>query len=234
MVIAAITFGENSIDDRLGIVIVIEASSASESSSSATNTGSISSAITPPVQASSSSSSRIISGCLITGVISSSSLSSTNSSSSSASDSISVSTMSASMTSASSTSTGSSSTGSSNGSPPPPDSIRERRRSIASSLSCSELDVMTFVSGDFSEIFWPSKRDINSSFFPEISSPFSLHKVRSSETFIDDSESRSRPIPPVRLTLGSRTLGLSTPSAFRSAERAYVRVRVVARRRNFL
>ena len=228
MVIAAITFGENSIDDRLGIVIVIEASSASESSSSATNTGSISSDITPPVQASSSSSSSIMSGCLITGAISSSSLSRTNSSSSPASDSISVSTMSASMTSASSTSTGSS-----NDSPPPPDSIRERRRSIASSLSCSELDEMTFVSGGFSETFWPSKRDINSSFFPEISSPFSLHKVRSSETFIDDSESRSSPIPPVRLTLGSRTLGLSTPSAFRSAERAYVRVRVVARRLEF-
>ena len=209
IVIAAMTFGENSIEDRLGIVIVIEASSASESSSSATNTGSISLAITPPVQASSSSSS---------------SLSSTNSSSSSASDSISISTMSASMTSASSTSTGSSSTDSSNGSPAPPDSIRERRRSIASSLSCSELDEATFVSGDFSETFSPSKRDINSSFFPEISSPFSLHKVRSSETFIDDSESRSRPIPPVRLTLGSRTLGLSTPSAFRFAERAYVRV----------
>ena len=143
--------------------------------------------------------------------------------------------MSASITSASriSTGSGSISTATSSASPSPPDSKRERSRSIASSLSCSELDGMTLVSGGLSGIFSPSKREINSSFLPEISSPFSLHKVRSSETFIDDSESRSRPIPPVRLTLGSRTLGLSTPSAFRFAERAYARVWEVARMVNF-
>ena len=84
------------------------------------------------------------------------------------------------------------------------------------------------VSGDFFVTSFPSKREINSSFFPETSRPFSLHNARSSETFIDDSESRSRPIPPARLTLGSRTVGLSTPSAFRFAERGYMRVREVA------
>ena len=108
---------------------------------------------------------------------------------------------------------GADSTTSSRGSPAPPDSIRDRRRSIASSLSFSELDEFTLLSDEIEVACSPSKRAINSSFFPEMSRPFSLHKLRSSETFIVDSESRSRPIPPVHLTLGSRALRLSTPSA---------------------
>ena len=171
--------------------------------------------MTPPDQASTSSSSRINSGCFVRGVISSSSLSRNKSSSSSRCGSVSACTISASKTSASMTSSGvgADSTTSSRDSPAPPDSIRDRRRSIASSLSCSELDEVTLFSDVLAGALSPSKRAINSSFLPEMSRPFSLHKLRSSETFIVDSESRSRPIPPVHLTLGSRALRLSTPSA---------------------
>ena len=132
--------------------------------------------------------------------------------------------MSASITSASRTSSGSleSSASSSIDWVLLPESIRDSNRSIASSFSCSELDESRIFLDDFSASFAPSKREINSSLFPDIIKPLSLHNKRNSETFIEDSESRSRLTPPTQLTNASPTLGLSTPSAFRSVERGYL------------
>ncbi len=232
IVTAPMTFGESSIEDRLGMVMVIDASeSTSGTISSATRVVAPSSARTPSVQGSSSSSSRISAGVSSSRmIVSTTSGSTARTSSGAGGSSISASMISASKTSASSTSGSESSSiaGSESGIPPPPASTRANRRSIASPLPSSEVGNFLLGSAIGEELSSPSNRSISSVLFPDTKSPFSLQSSRSSDTFIADSESRSRHIPPAHRTLGSLAAGLSTPSAFRFAERGYARVRETA------
>ena len=184
IVTAPMTFGESSIEDRLGIVMVIDASeSTSGTISSAMSVVAPSSARTPSVQGSSSSSSRIRAGVsssrMIVSRITSGSTARTSSGAGGAS--ISASKISASKTSASSTSGSESSliAGSESGIPPPPASTRANRRSIASPLPSSEVGNFLLGSPIGEALSSPSNRSIKSVLLPDTKSPFFLQSSRS-------------------------------------------------------